>query len=179
MRSKALVLTVALPEYRIDAPPDYSLGMRVDKVLREHFDVDRIVVRAISSSDHPQYSLDQLAELVLEKGTDKYDPGRPGVAHEEFEPYRPDFHGGPFENDDEPGSVFGGIMKHFYEDAPTDRGYPLRIDLLLIYDRNQLVPADKLDPEKPRVRPRLESFLFRFKDPGKKGEALLGLVKIP
>jgi hypothetical protein len=177
-RQNPIVLTVALPEYRIDTRPDYRLGEHVDDVVRAHFDLNRVVIRAISSSDHPQFSLDQLADVILEKGTDKYDPNRKGVAYEEFEPYRPDFHGGPFGTDDETASFFGGVMKHFYEDAPTDRGYPLRIDLLLIYDRDQLVPAEKVDPEKPRVRPRLESFLFRFKDPKKKPEALLGLVKI-
>ena len=41
--------------------------------------------------DHPQLVLDSLAEIVLETGTDKYDPNRKGVAHEEFEPYRADF----------------------------------------------------------------------------------------
>ena len=174
-----IVLTVALPDYRIDAKPDYSLGARVDAVMREHFDVSKIVVRAISSLDHPQYSLDELAQQILDKGTDKYDPGRQGVAHEEFEPYRADFHCGPFSIDGDEPSFFGGVMKHFYEDAPVDRGYPLRIDLLLVYDQSQLVPAQKVDRDKPSARPRLESYLFRFRWPERKKEALLGLVKIP
>jgi len=175
---RPLVVSVSLPEYRVDTPPDYRLGKRVDRVLREHFDVNEIVVRAISSFDHPSLSLDQLADRIAATGTDKYDPVRKGVAYEEFAPYRPDFHGGPYGIDHDMTSFFGGIMRHFYEDAPTDRGYPLRIDLLLIYDRSQLVQAEKVDPEKPSVRPPLESFLFRFKYPERKKEALLGLIKI-
>lgn len=173
------VLSVPLPEYRIDREPDYGLGERVDRVIRAHFGVNRIIVRAISSMDHRPLTLDELAEVVREEGTDRYDPSRRAVAQEQFEPYHPDFHGGPFSIDRDETSFFGGVMRHFYENAPTDRGYPLRIDLLLIYDRDQLLSADTPDPGRPHVRPPLESFLFRFKNPGRKREALIGLVKIP
>lgn len=172
------VLSVPLPEYRIDSTPDYTVGDRVDRVIRDHFDVDRIVVRAISSVDHRPLTLDELAEVILERGTDKYDPDRRGVLPEQFEPYHPDLQGGTFGVETDTSSFFGGVMKHFYEDAPGDRGHPLRIDLLLIYDKDQLLPADHPDPGRPRVRPRLESFLYRFKDPQHKRDALWGLVKI-
>lgn len=76
-----------MPEYTIDAKPDYSLGQQVDTVIEENFDVKNIIIRAISSSDHPQLSFDKLVDIILEKGTDKYDPDRKGVAHEKFEPY--------------------------------------------------------------------------------------------
>lgn len=177
-RWRALVLVVRLPEYMIDDRPDYSLGKRVDRVITDHFDFNRIVIRAISSSDHPRYSLDALAGLVTEMGTDKYEPDRKGVSHEEFEPYRPDFQAAPFEIGKEDDSFFGGIMRNFYERAPLDRRHPLRIDLLLIYDRDLLLPAEKLDPEKPGTDPRLERYLFRFRNPDRKRDALLCVVKI-
>lgn len=173
------VFSVPLPGYHIDSEPDYTLGEQVDRVIREHFDLNRIIIRAVSSADHPGRSLDELTEIVRERGTDRYDPDRKGVLYEQFEPYHPDFHGGPFGVGEGSSSFFGGVMRHFFEDAPADRGYPLRIDLLLVYDREQLERADKADPGRPRVRPRLESFLFRFKFPERKMEALLGLIKIP
>ena len=172
------VLVVLLPGYQISSVPDYSLGAKVDRAIRNHFDVTRIVIRGISSTDHAPLTLDQLGSRVLELGTDKYDPARNGVAHQEFEPYHADFQGGLFEVADGDSSYFAGVMRHFYEDAPRDRGYPLRIDLLLIYDRHQLERADRPDPGRPRVRSPLESFLFRFKYPSRKRDALLGLVKI-
>lgn len=175
---KVQVLSIPLPGYRIDSDPDYSLGVQVDRVIRDHFDVTRIIVRAISSADHAPLTLDQLGQIVLEKGTDKYDPDRRGVAYEEFEPYHADFQGGPFEIGKGEPSFFAGVMKHFFRDAPSDRGYPLRIDLLLIYDRDQLVKAGRPDPGRPRLRYPLESFLFRFKNPERRRDALLGVVKI-
>ena len=172
------ILSIFIPEYTIGNKPDYSLGKRVDKVIEESFDIKNIVIRAISSLDHPKYSLDELVDIILETGTDKYDPIRKGVAHEEFEPYQADFQGGTYEVDDITGSFFGGIMKNFYEKAPIDRGYSLRIDFLLIYDKNQLVQAEKVGKDKPRVDPRLERYLFRFKDSQNKPQALLGIINI-
>jgi hypothetical protein len=177
-RRVPLVLAISLPGYTIDAKPDYALGRRVDRILRARFDVDRILIRALSSSDHPRFSLDQLAREILERGTDKHDPERKGVSHSEFEPYRPDLQAAPFEVVAPDDSVFGGIMRHFYEHAPLDRGYPLRIDLLVIYDQGQLMPAKKADSEQRGTEPRLERYLLRFRNPGRKQDALLGLVKI-
>lgn len=55
---------------------------------------------------------------------------------------------------------------------------PLRIDLLLIYDINQLIQAKKEDKDKPSVDPRFEQYLWRFKDPDCKQNALKGTIKI-
>lgn len=48
----------------------------------------------------------------------------------------------------------------------------------IIYDKNQLVSAEKLDKEKAGVDPRFEKYLFRFKDPENRQKALLGIIKI-
>ncbi|MCL4390358.1 MAG: hypothetical protein M1484_05200 [Patescibacteria group bacterium] len=178
MANKIPVISISLPEYTIDHKPDYSLGARVDQVLKDKFDVSRILVRAISSSDHPNYTRDELVNVILQNGTDKYDPNRKGVAHEEFAPYHADIQAGPFGVDEKTGSMFGGIMRNFYENAPIDRGYSLRIDILIIYDKDQFVPAEKIEADKPSVDPRFEKFLFRFKDPEHKVKALLDVVKI-
>lgn len=123
MESQPKVLSVPLPEYTIDKRPNFTaIGSRIDKVIEENFDVKNIIVRAISSMDHPQYSLEKLVNIILEKDTDKYDQKRKGVAHEEFEPYQADLQAGPFEIDEKTGSFFGGIMRNFYENAPLDRG---------------------------------------------------------
>lgn len=52
------------------------------------------------------------------------------------------------------------------------------IDIVIIYDLHQLVRAEKVDRDKPGVDPRLEPYLFRFKDPNNKQKALLGIIKI-
>ena len=177
---KPKIITISIPEYTLDNQPDYSsVGEKIDKALSENFE-GTYLLRALSITDHPQYTLDELADIILKTGTDKYDPNRKGVAHEEFEPYQPDIQAGMIEVKDgkltsEP---FAEDMRRFYENTLIDRGYRLRLDLLVLYDPKQLIKAEKVDSDKPSVAPHLEEYLWKFKSPEQKQIALAGIVKI-
>jgi len=181
------VIEVHLPEYNLKKKPNYlKLGKKVDSVLEKGFSDGKYILRAISSEDHKGLSLDKLADIVLRNGTDKYNPKRKGVCHDEFSGYDYDIQAGTFkikkgklivEGNDYP-SVFGDIVYHFYEHTPLDRGYPLRIDLLLIYDPAKLKKARKVNQKAPPIRRKLINFLYKFKNPKNKKDALLGIVKI-
>jgi hypothetical protein len=180
MELKPKIVTISLPEYKIEKQPDYeAIGSRIDKVLADNFK-GTYLLRSLSITDHPQYTLDQLVDIILKTGTDKYDPNRKGVDHEVFEPYRPDLQAGTItiENGKIMGESFSADIKRFYENVLLDRGYRLRLDLLVLYDPKQMVKAEKVDDTKPSVRPHLEEFLWRFKDPEHKPDALAGIVKI-
>ena len=58
-------------------------------------------------------------------------------------------------------------MMDFFESAYSERGYHLRIDILMAYDLDQLVPV-----------PEDASMTFVFKHPERKREALLGIVNV-
>jgi len=177
---KQKVVTVSIPEYTIDTQPDYAVvGAKIDKVLSDNFE-GTFLLRALSITDHPQYNLDELTNIVLNTGTDKYDPNRKGVAHEEFEPYRPDIQAGEIiiKNGEVVGESFSEDVRRFYENTLSDRGYRLRIDLLVLYDPEQLVQAEKVDHTKPSTQPHLEQYLWRFKNPENKSEAVTGIIKI-
>lgn len=185
----AKVVTIPLPEYQIDHQPEYvMLGKRVDAIIGKNFPDGTYILRAISSQDHPQLGLDQLADVIIQGGTDKYDPQREGVCHDEFTGYDYDIQAGTLQiknhqlvvtKDDKYPSVFGSIMYLFYEHAPLDRGYSLRIDLLMLYDPKKLVRARKFHPQAKSVRKGLNNFLYKFREPNNKASALLGIVKIP
>lgn len=178
MNSK--VITISIPEYTLDNQPDYSaVGEKIDKALSENFE-GTYLLRALSIADHPQYNLDELVDIILKTGTDKYDPKRLGVAHEKFEPYKPDIQAGMIEVKDgklisEP---FAEDVRRFYENTLIDRGYRLRLDLLVLYDPEQMTKAEKVDADKPSVAPHLEEYLWKFKYPNDKSTAVTGIVKI-
>ena len=173
------IISLPLPEYSIQTKPDYQiLGDKIDKSLEENFSDKDVAIRALSMQDHPQLTLDEFVDIIIQTGTDKYDPNRKGVDHEAFEPYKPDFQADFCTIGKNHFGEGADIIKKFYENVLQDRGYRLRIDLLLIYDLNQLVRAEKMDEDKPGVHPRLEPYLFRFKDPENKAQALLGIIKI-
>lgn len=64
-------------------------------------------------------------------------------------------------------SVSGEFMMDFYESARAERGYSLRLDILIAYDLDQLVAV----PEKA-------SLSFAFKHPDRKREALLTVINV-
>ncbi len=184
----AKVIKIHLPEYNIKKKPNYvKLGKKVDKVIEKSFPDGRYILRAISSSDHKGITLNRLAKIILETGTDKYDPGRKEVSHEEFSGYNHDMQAGIIKINNRklviPKSYkypteFGDTIYHFYEHAPLDRDYPLRIDLLLLYYPQKLKKAKRKSLKTRRVKRRLAKFLYKFKDPENKKDALLGIVKI-
>jgi len=179
MQNKPLIIDLSLPEYTIDQQPDYeSIGAKIDKVLEENFIGKDVAIRALSLTDHPQLSLNEFVDIIVKTGTDKYDPNRKGVDHEVFEPYKPDFQAGFCTVGKNHFGEGADFIKKFYENVLLDRGYRLRLDLLVIYDLHQLIQADKIDKVKPDVSEHLVPYLFRFKDPEHKQKALLGIIKL-
>lgn len=73
------LLTVALPQYRVDSEPDHgTLGRAVDAEIRQHFMGRTVLIRGVGIQDHPGISVEQLIELIERNGTDRYDPTRTG-----------------------------------------------------------------------------------------------------
>ena len=184
----AKLIEVHLPEYHIKKKPDYiKLGKKVDRVIEKSFPDGKYILRALGSDDHPNLSLDKLADIVLKTGTDRYDPNRKGVCHDEFCGYDYDIQAGAITikngklvipKDYKYPTEFGDVVWHFYEHTHLDRGYAVRIDLLLIYDTTKLKKARKVNPKAPPVRRKLINFLYKFKNPKNKKDALLGIIKI-
>jgi hypothetical protein len=139
------IITITLPEYSIDEQPDYeAVGSKIDQAIVENFN-GTYLARGLSRIDHPQYTIDQLVDIIVTTGTDKYDPNRKGVAHEEFAPYKPDLQAWEIvtQNGKLLGESFSEDVRRFYENTLIDRGYRLRIDLIVLYDPAQMVKAEK------------------------------------
>jgi len=182
------IIEVYLPEYSIKKKPNYlKLGKKVDAVLETNFPDGKYILRAIGSDDHPGISLNKLADIVVKTGTDKYNPNKEGVCHDEFSGYDYDIQAGTFEIKNSklviPDSYkysteFGDIIWHFYEHTPLDRGYAVRIDLLLIYNPQKLKKARKLHQRAQSLRKGLNNYLYKFKDHENKKDAIIGIIKI-
>lgn len=171
MRAPIFILTI--PEYQA-AEPDYqAIGKTLDDELRKHFMGKKVVIRCIGSQDHPNFDLDELTDIVLKTGTDKYDPARMGVGYEEFvqRGIKVDFYGEDVTITKD-AKIMGQALWEMHHSAIGDRGYGVHVDLVLVYDYDQLNMVMNLYDHHPT------SDGFVFKDPGKKRDALLGLVKI-
>lgn len=167
------IFKISLPEYSIDKKPDYeTIGKKIDQVLIDNFLGQNIAIRCLSLQDHPGMSVEQLIEIIETTGTDKYDPQRKmTVAHNFYSEKGIETFATPVQVTENMKQM-NDIIKDFYEGALYDRGYSLKIDLIVIYDISHLeVIPIKYDDGIGR-----ES--FKFKNPEKKQSAVLGFIKI-
>lgn len=188
--------SITLPEYTLDSKPEfYLIGSKLDAFIKENFPNQWLAVRGISLRDHPNQAMDDLVATIIQSGTDRYDPDRKGVHGDIDEQFGIELHATPmisrdgdlfcphYSNRLETGSVFGDFLLDCYEGTKVDRGYPLRLDIVMVYDLTMLEPAPMIwkengpvshgDPINPQ-----ETTVFKFKYPDEKPKALLGIIKI-
>lgn len=167
----AKVLEIELPDYKIETPLDYDFfGKKLDDLLLANLPEGAYLERSIGLIDHPGLSLDQLTDLVKKHGTDKYDPSRKSIFDEEFSSFRFDIHASEFgiragellfDHQHNLSTYSGQNIYCFHKLTPFDRGYAIRLNLLMVYDKNLLHPAIQLKPCEERIL-NYSRFLYRF-----------------
>ncbi len=167
------VYAISLPGYHKGSKPDCEyIGKLLDDTIKAHFMSQHIAIRALSLQDHPDKSTDDLITIISETGTDKYDPARKmSVAHDFYTDKGVEIFATPVKVTDDL-RLMNEVLKDFYEGALGDRGYSLKIDLLVIYDFDQLVTIPI------RYDDGVGKEAFKFKDPDKKSNTLRGFIKI-
>lgn len=171
---KPIVLEITIPDYKPGNAPDHvAVGKRLDGLLRKNFLGKKVVIRCIGSQDHPNLSLDELTDILVKTGTDKYDAKRIGVGYEEFirKGINVDFYGEPIEINQST-KIMPQQIWEMHHSAIGDRGFGVHVDLVLIYDAEQLDMVMNLYD----FHPTSDGFIF--KDPANKQAALLGVIKI-
>lgn len=167
------VYAVSIPEYRLAEKPDYqAVGRKINETIFSHFPGEGTAIRCLSVADHPNQTLNSLIETIQRLGTDRYDSNREGVLHDFYKGRGIDLFALPY-NKANGAEIMAETIENFYEGALQDRGYRVKLDVILIYDLNQLefVPVDYGNGDMGRDA-------FRFKDPANKAKALLGIIKI-
>src|SRR5581483_5693216 len=124
--------------------------------------------------DHSAMTLDELVDTIAKTGTDKYDDTRQGVAdHMVPKQYRDRqwFYGEEVHIDvPEKMNKMGEIIEDFYDGAIGDRGYPIRVDVVMVYERDAL---ERLENVYEGIT---ASDIYVFQ--GSPKAALLGVVKV-
>lgn len=169
-----LISEIKTPPYDITSEPDdRAIGAVVDSELRKLFPGKRVLVRAIASSEHPGKTVDELVDIIVQTGTDRYDPVRVGDRYDNVDNKHIDlfaFQADLNTND----AVFGQAVWGFYHSSKSVHGYPMRIDIVIVYD------ATKMNQVTHRYEGRNDTKDdgFSFKDPASKPDALLGIIKL-
>lgn len=166
------VYSISIPDYSANAKPDYSaVGALIDNAIKTYFN-GKIAVRYLSMQDHKGLHVDELIKIINETGIDKYDPNRKlSVAHDLYTNKGVELFAVPAEVNPQL-NISTEAIQDFYEGAIQDRGYLLKIDLVVIYNLNQL----ELIPI--RYDDGIGEDAYRFRHPDHKKEAVLGYIKI-
>ena len=174
--SKLKTITITIPDYKADEKPEIiRVGAKLDSLLAEHFSGKHVVLRCIGTRDHPGKTLDEIAKIVLHSGTDKYDPHRKGIGYEigSNQGKHIDFYGTEVVVRPDTDIFTRDLLSDFYDGAIGDRGYHIRIDLVIVYDAAKLTKVEHLYGQDIE-----ESDGYVFNELLHKTDALLGLIKI-
>lgn len=169
------LLTVSVPQYSADTEPDHKVvGRPVDDLLKKHFMGQKVLIRGLGSQEHPGKSVDELIEIIRTTGTDRYDPKRTGDRYTNAGDKHFDLCA--LRRTISPRSeIFWQLSWSFYNSPLKERGYPVRVDILTIYDPKQL-KAVTYSPVGHKGRIMRDGFVFR--NPDDKASAVLGIIKI-
>ena len=168
------MITLKIPEYTVESEPDYkALGKKIDNELIEHFAGQKILLRGVGSQEHPDKTVDELVQIIAEIGTDRYDQKRVGDRYENTENKHIDLFAFPAEVTQDL-KLGWQVIYGFYHSAIGVHGRPARIDILTVYDAEQLEVVE----HQYEGRDEVKRDGFIFKNPERKKEAVIGIIEL-
>lgn len=173
---KIPVYEISIPEYQVKTKPDWNqIGKKLDDLLKKYY-LERnikIAVRALSSQQHKKCSQDDLIKIIKKIGHDRYNPKRKGDRYENIENKKIDIFCLDWKLTSRSKRMWQFIWS-FYE-FPKEKGKrPVKVDLFIVYDLNQLIRVKH--QYKGRIDIKDDGFIF--KNPDRKPEAILGIIKV-
>lgn len=170
------VYTICLPQYNFDnGEPDHkTIGTVVDDALRKHFMGQKVLIRGLGSHEHPGKTVDELIGIIKTTGTDRYDPARKGDRYTNLGDVYFDLCA-LRRTISTRSKIFWQLSWSFYRSPLKERGYPVLVDILIVYDPKQL-KAVAYRPVSQKDRIMRDGFVFR--DPDNKLAAIKAIFKI-
>ena len=150
-----------------------KIGDKIDKVLKKHFLGKQVAIRCLGSSEHPKKTVDEMIKIIKKTGTDRYDPKRKGDRYENIENKQIDFFALDFKINKN-SKIMEQFVEPFYYWPLIDRGKPVRIDIVIIYDPKKV--NEVVHHYKGRKEAKSDGYVF--KEPKNKKDSILGIIKI-
>ena len=175
MISEIPIYKISLPEYDVKEKPDWvKIGAKIDVLIKKHFIGQRVAIRCLGSSEHPDKSLNDLINIIKKTGSDRYDKNRKGDRYENVGNKHIDFFAIDF-NVGLKTTMLEKFIEPFWTWPPIlHKKQPLRIDVVIIYDLSKL----KRVIHQYDGRDDIKKDGFVFKNPKNKSDAIKAIVKI-
>ncbi|MCA9347647.1 hypothetical protein KC930_03670 [Candidatus Saccharibacteria bacterium] len=166
---------IKILEYIVDTEPVFkAIGEKLDDWIKKNYMEQRIAIRALSSEEHRDLSREELVEIIKNDGTDRYNTNRKGDRYENVKGKHIDLFAFPVDPVNEDSEMFEHMLRSFYHWPLKERGYPVRIDIVIIYDLSQLEEVE----HRYKGRDDIKRDGFVFKNPKSKSEAILGILLV-
>ncbi len=168
------ITNIDIPDYTVNEEPDYkAVGKIIDDQIKKRFMGKSILLRGVSSQEHSDRTTEDIIEVIKRTGTDRYDPNRVGDRYENIENKHIDLFA--FQAVVTTELELGWqVIYGFYDSAIGVRGYPIRIDILTVYDADQLEEVT----HQYAGRDDIKRDGFVFKNIENKQAAVLGIIKL-
>ncbi|MBI2655874.1 hypothetical protein HYX06_05640 [Candidatus Woesearchaeota archaeon] len=164
-----------IPKVYLDNKPDFAkISAKIDNCLKKRFLGKKVVIRALSSEEHKGKSISELINIIKKMGHDRYDSKRKGDRYKNIDKKHIDLFALPFtikKNEE----YFKQFIEPFYYWPIADRKKPIRIDIAVVYDPNQLEVVEHRYKGREK---EIKKDGFIFKNPNRKPDAILGIIKI-
>lgn len=169
------LFSIDVPKVYLDNAPDFErLGKKVDDVLKRHFLNRRVILRTLSSQEHPDKSIEDLIKIIKAIGHDRYDPNIKGDRYKNREGKHIDIFGWDLEITED-GEYLANFMEPFYFWPLSQDKESQRLDIVIIYDPAHLEMVEHTY-EGRETEVKRDGFVFKY--PDKKDEAILGIIRI-
>jgi hypothetical protein len=161
-------------EYEEEKPDFGPIAERIIGSLRKHFSGRRIALRMIGSMEHQGKSADDLIAIIKQLGHDRYDPHRKGDRYENIGNKKIDLFALELtvgKEDEEIDIKYA--LESFYYYPIADRNSPVRVDIAIVYDLEQLEVVEH--QYEGRADIKRDGYVFKHEDrPG----AVLAMLKL-
>jgi len=170
---KIPVYSIKVPEYNMRTEPDSEkIGKKIDNLIKKHFLRKKVAIRGLSSHEHPGKSMDDLIKIIKETGHDRYNPKRSGDRYENIKNKKIDLFAIDLKITPQ-ARIMEKLIEPFYTWPKKFGRKPIRLNIAIIYDLSKL----KRVVHQYEGRTDIKRDGFVFKNPNKKSEAILGIIK--
>ena len=157
--------------------PDFTgTAETIISTLQANIKAPIILLRLLSSEDHPDKSKDELVGIIQKLGHDRYDPLRKGDRYENIENKQIDFFALLLDlNSPDAPVIVKHALQSFFHFPQRENQDPIWVDLGIVYDPDQI---DMVPHQYEGREGEIKTDGFAFRNPNNKPAAVLMLLNL-
>ncbi len=151
------------------------IGIKIDACIKKYFLGKHVGIRVLGSNEHHGKSINSLIKIIKTIRHDRYDPKQKGDRYENIQNKKIEIFAFDYKIRKN-GVYLKYYIEPFFSWCIEDRGYPVKINIIIIYDMKKLKVVPHHYKEREHEKIKTDGFVFKYSH--KKSEAVLGIIKV-